>query len=105
MAGLLGLKPEYLPGDWKQGIDPAKVEERLRADTEHKIKGVGVVHNETSTGLTNDLAAIRKAIDAAGHPALLLCDTISSLGSMDFQMDGWGVDVVEIGRASCRERV
>ena len=94
MAGLLGLKPEYLPGDWKQGIDPAKVEERLRADTEHKIKGVGVVHNETSTGLTNDLATIRKAIDAAGHPALLLCDTISSLGSMDFQMDGWGVDVV-----------
>jgi len=94
MAGLFGLDAEYLEGDWRQGIDPAKLEERLRADTNHEIQGVGVVHNETSTGLCNDLAAIRKAIDAAGHPALLMVDTISSLASMDFRMDEWGCDVV-----------
>lgn len=94
MAGLFDLDAEYLPGDWRLGIDPAKLEERLKADVDHEIKGIGVVHNETSTGLVNDLAAIRKAIDAAGHPALLLVDTISSLGSMDFRMDEWGCDVV-----------
>lgn len=94
MAGLFGLEAEYLPGDWKEGIDPARLEERLKADKAHEIKGIGVVHNETSTGLCNDLAAIRKAIDAAGHPALLMVDTISSLGSMDFRMDEWGCDVV-----------
>lgn len=94
MAGLFELDAEYLKGDWTQGIDPAKLEERLRADVNHEIKGIGVVHNETSTGLINDLAGIRKAIDAAGHPALLLVDTISSLGSMDFRMDEWGCDVV-----------
>lgn len=94
MAQIFELDAEYLPGDWRQGIDPAKLEERLRADTNHEIKGIGVVHNETSTGLTNDLGAIRKAIDAAGHPALLMVDTISSLASMDFRMDEWGCDVV-----------
>jgi alanine-glyoxylate transaminase/serine-glyoxylate transaminase/serine-pyruvate transaminase len=94
MAELFGLEAEYLPGDWRQGIDPDQLEERLRADTNHEIKGIGVVHNETSTGLCNDLAAIRKAIDAAGHPALLMVDTISSLASMDFRMDEWGCDVV-----------
>lgn len=94
MAQLFELDAEYLPGDCRQGIDPAKLEERLRADTGHEIKGIGVVHNETSTGLINDLGAIRKAIDAAGHPALLMVDTISSLASMDFRMDEWGCDVV-----------
>lgn len=94
MAQLFGLDAEYLPGDWRQGIDPAALEARLKADVSHEIKGIGVVHNETSTGLTNDLAAIRKAIDAAGHPALLMVDTISSLASMDFRMDEWGCDVV-----------
>lgn len=94
MAGLFGLDAEYLKGSWRMGIDPAQLEERLNADKNHEIKGIGVVHNETSTGLCNDLAAIRRAIDAAGHPALLMVDTISSLGSMDFRMDEWGCDVV-----------
>ncbi len=94
MAGLFGLDAEYLQGDWRMGIDPDQLEERLKADKAHEIQGIGVVHNETSTGLTNDVAAIRKAIDAAGHPALLMVDTISSLGSMDFRMDEWGCDVV-----------
>ncbi|SFT01246.1 pyridoxal-phosphate-dependent aminotransferase family protein [Saccharopolyspora flava] len=93
LASSLGLRPETIPGDWRSGVDPAAVEQRLRADTEHRIKAVAVVHNETSTGVVSDIPAVRAAIDAAGHPALLLVDTISSLGSMDYRHDEWGVDV------------
>jgi len=92
-----GLEIETLPNDWRTAADPAKLESRLREDREHTIKAVLVVHNETSTGVFNDLAALRRAIDAAKHPALFLVDTISSLASMDFRMDEWGVDVVVAG--------
>ena len=92
-----GLEVETLPNDWRTAADPAKLESRLREDREHSIKAVLVVHNETSTGVVNDIAALRRAIDAARHPALFLVDTISSLASMDFRMDEWGVDVVVAG--------
>jgi alanine-glyoxylate transaminase/serine-glyoxylate transaminase/serine-pyruvate transaminase len=92
-----GLDIEVLPNDWRRAADPAKLEARLRADREHRIKAVLAVHNETSTGVAHPIAAMRKAIDAAGHPALFLVDTISSLGSFDFRMDEWGVDVVVAG--------
>jgi alanine-glyoxylate transaminase/serine-glyoxylate transaminase/serine-pyruvate transaminase len=92
-----GLEVETLPNDWRQPSDPAKIEARLREDREHKIKAVLVVHCETSTGVVNPIAQIRRAIDAARHPALLLVDTISSLASMDFRTDEWGVDVVVAG--------
>lgn len=93
MAAHYGLVVETVPFDWRTGVDAAKVEERLRADSDHRIRAVLQVHNETSTGVAHPIAAIRKAIDAAGHPALFLVDTISSLGSFDFRMDEWGVDV------------
>jgi alanine-glyoxylate transaminase / serine-glyoxylate transaminase / serine-pyruvate transaminase len=92
-----GLEVETLPNDWRTAADPAKLESRLCEDREHAIKAVLVVHNETSTGVVNDIAALRRAIDAARHPALFLVDTISSLASMDFRMDEWGVDVVVAG--------
>jgi alanine-glyoxylate transaminase / serine-glyoxylate transaminase / serine-pyruvate transaminase len=92
-----GLEVETLPNDWRTAADPAKLENRLREDREHAIKAVLVVHNETSTGVVNDVAALRRAIDGARHPALYLVDTISSLASMDFRMDEWGVDVVVAG--------
>jgi alanine-glyoxylate transaminase / serine-glyoxylate transaminase / serine-pyruvate transaminase len=92
-----GLQVETLLNDWRTAADPAKLESRLREDREHTIKAVLVVHNETSTGVVNDIAALRRAIDAARHPALFLVDTISSLASMDFRMDEWGVDVVVAG--------
>ena len=92
-----GLEVETLPNDWRTAADPAKLESRLREDREHAIKAVLVVHNETSTGVVNDIAELRRAIDAARHPALFLVDTISSLASMDFRMDEWGVDVVVAG--------
>jgi alanine-glyoxylate transaminase / serine-glyoxylate transaminase / serine-pyruvate transaminase len=92
-----GLEIETLPNDWRTAADPAKLESRLREDREHAIKAVLVVHNETSTGVFSDIAALRHAIDAAKHPALFLVDTISSLASMDFRMDEWGVDVVVAG--------
>jgi alanine-glyoxylate transaminase / serine-glyoxylate transaminase / serine-pyruvate transaminase len=92
-----GLSVETLPNDWRRAADPAALESRLREDREHAIKAVLVVHNETSTGVANDIAALRRAIDAARHPAMLLVDTISSLASMDFRMDEWGVDVVVAG--------
>jgi alanine-glyoxylate transaminase/serine-glyoxylate transaminase/serine-pyruvate transaminase len=92
-----GLEVETLPNDWRTATDPRKLENRLREDREHSIKAVLVVHNETSTGVINDIAALRRAIDAARHPALFLVDTISSLASMDFRMDEWGVDVVVAG--------
>ena len=101
MAEALGLKPEFLglPGveGWRLGVQADLIEERLRRDTQHIIKAVCVVHNETSTGVTSNIAAVRKAIDAAGHPALLLVDTISGLASADYRHDEWGVDVTISG--------
>jgi alanine-glyoxylate transaminase/serine-glyoxylate transaminase/serine-pyruvate transaminase len=87
------LDIELVPGDWRHGVDPAIVEERLHADTGHEIKAVCAVHNETSTGVVTRIKAVRDAIDAAGHPALFMVDTISSLGSMDYRHDEWKVDV------------
>ncbi|WP_328609205.1 aminotransferase class V-fold PLP-dependent enzyme [Amycolatopsis sp. NBC_00345] len=97
MARGLGFTVDFVPGDWRHGVDPTAVEEQLAADTAHSIKAVCVVHNETSTGVTSRIAEIRRAIDAAGHPALLLVDTISSLGSIDYRHDEWGVDVTVAG--------
>jgi alanine-glyoxylate transaminase/serine-glyoxylate transaminase/serine-pyruvate transaminase len=93
MADNLGLTVDFVPGDWRHGVDPEVVAERLGEDGEHAIKAVCVVHNETSTGVTSRIAEIRQAIDAANHPALLLVDAISSLGSTDYQHQEWGVDV------------
>jgi alanine-glyoxylate transaminase/serine-glyoxylate transaminase/serine-pyruvate transaminase len=92
-----GLDVETLAKDWRRPADPAKLEARLREDRAHRIKAVLLVHCETSTGVLNPVAALRRAIDAAGHPALFLVDTISSLASIDFRMDEWGVDVVVAG--------
>jgi alanine-glyoxylate transaminase/serine-glyoxylate transaminase/serine-pyruvate transaminase len=101
MAEALGLKPEFigLPGieGWRRGVQADAIETRLRADTGHAIKAVCVVHNETSTGVTSNIAAVRKAIDAAKHPALLLVDTISGLAAADYRHDEWGVDVTVSG--------
>lgn len=101
MAEALGLKPEFLgmPGieGWRLGVQADLIEARLREDTQHVIKAVCVVHNETSTGVTSNIAEVRKAIDAAGHPALLLVDTISGLASADYRHDEWGVDVTISG--------
>jgi alanine-glyoxylate transaminase/serine-glyoxylate transaminase/serine-pyruvate transaminase len=93
IAVRLSLKPEFIASDWRRGADPEAIEERLVADKGHEIKAVCVVHNETSTGCTSRIGDIRKAIDRAKHPALLLVDTISSLGSIDYRHDEWGVDV------------
>ena len=108
LATRIGLKPEVLASEasdpvlpkaagWRRGVDANQIETRLRADPGHTIKAVCVVHNETSTGVTSDIAAVRRAIDAAGHPALLLVDTISGLASADFRHDEWGVDVAISG--------
>ncbi len=88
-----GLAPTFLPGDWRHGADPEQIESVLRADFARAIKAVCVVHNETSTGVASRILEVRKAIDAAAHPALLMVDTISSLASMDYRHDEWGVDV------------
>src|SRR3954469_10128325 len=88
-----GLQVDYVPGNWRRGAQPADAEQRLREDKQHAIKAVMVVHNETSTGVASRIAEIRKAMDRAQHPALLMVDTISSLGSMDYRHDEWGVDV------------
>jgi alanine-glyoxylate transaminase/serine-glyoxylate transaminase/serine-pyruvate transaminase len=93
MAGKLGLNVHFVPGDWRHGADPATVESMLSEDRSHQIKAVGVVHNETSTGVASRIAEVRKAMDRAHHPALLMVDSISSLGSMDYQHDAWGIDV------------
>ncbi len=97
MATKLGLNVEFIAGDWRHGADPAAIEKRLRADTDKRIKAVAVVHNETSTGVTSRLAEVRQAIDAAKHPALYMVDTISSLASIDYRHDEWGVDVTVAG--------
>jgi alanine-glyoxylate transaminase/serine-glyoxylate transaminase/serine-pyruvate transaminase len=93
MAENLGLKPEFIKTDWRVGADPNVIEDTLRKDTAKSIKAVCVLHNETSTGCLSPVAEIRKAIDAAGHPALYMVDTISSLASTDYRHDEWGVDV------------
>jgi alanine-glyoxylate transaminase/serine-glyoxylate transaminase/serine-pyruvate transaminase len=108
MAQRLGLQPEFLglpgideatglPLSWRHGVQAELIEQRLRRDADQRIKAVCVVHNETSTGVTSDIAAVRRAIDAAGHPALLLVDTISGLASADYRHDEWGVDVTVSG--------
>jgi alanine-glyoxylate transaminase/serine-glyoxylate transaminase/serine-pyruvate transaminase len=93
MAANLGLRVDFVPGDWRHGVDPAAVAARLSEDRNHQIKAVMVVHNETSTGVTSNVAAVRHAMDDAKHPALLMADTISSLASIDYRHDEWGVDV------------
>src|ERR671913_456792 len=92
-AEKLGLQVEYVPGTWRRGASPEELETRLSADTAHAIKAVVAVHNETSTGVTSRIADLRRAMNSARHPALLIVDTISSLGSIDFRHDEWGVDV------------
>jgi alanine-glyoxylate transaminase/serine-glyoxylate transaminase/serine-pyruvate transaminase len=93
MAGRLGIDTEFVAGDWRSGAKADAIEARLVEDTRHAIKAVAVVHNETSTGAVSNVAAVRRALDRSGHPALLLVDTISSLASIDYRHDEWGVDV------------
>ena len=93
MAERIGLKPEFITTDWRHGADPKTIEAKLREDKAKEIKAVCILHNETSTGALTPIAEIRKAIDAANHPALLMVDTISSLASTDYRHDEWGVDV------------
>jgi alanine-glyoxylate transaminase/serine-glyoxylate transaminase/serine-pyruvate transaminase len=97
LAERLQLRTHTIETDWRHGADPAAVEAALAADTARAIKAVCVVHNETSTGVTSQIGAVRRAIDAAQHPALFMVDTISSLGSIDYRMDEWGVDVTVAG--------
>ncbi len=100
MADRLKLDVEFIPGDWRHGAKPEDIAAHLTKDKGHAIKAVMVVHNETSTGVTSRIPEIRKAIDSARHPALLLVDTISSLGSIEYDHDGWGVDVT----VSCSQK-
>jgi alanine-glyoxylate transaminase/serine-glyoxylate transaminase/serine-pyruvate transaminase len=93
MAAKLGIEAEFLPGDWRSGADPDAIEARLAEDRGHAIRAVCVVHNETSTGVASRIPGVRRAIDRAGHPALLMVDTISSLASIDYRHEEWGVDV------------
>src|ERR1700730_6357239 len=100
MAARWGIDVEFMSGDWRHGASPADIEARLAQDSAHAIKAVMVVHNETSTGVTSRVGDIRAAMDKVGHPALLLVDTISSLGSVDFRHDEWKVDVT----VSCSQK-
>jgi alanine-glyoxylate transaminase / serine-glyoxylate transaminase / serine-pyruvate transaminase len=100
MAARWGIEVDFMPGDWRHGADPAAIEATLAKDTAHAIKAVMVVHNETSTGVTSRIGEIRAAMDRLGHPALLLVDTISSLGSVDYRHDEWKVDVT----VSCSQK-
>ena len=93
IAEKLGLRVKWIEGDWRHDADASTIESLLAADKQHHIKGIMVVHNETSTGITSDIKAIRKAMDTARHPALLLADVVSSLGTTEFDQDAWGVDV------------
>ncbi|WP_158809921.1 alanine--glyoxylate aminotransferase family protein [Beijerinckia sp. L45] len=97
MAKRLGMVVDFIPSDWRVGVDPQKIEEKLREDKNHEIKAVCVVHHETSGGLLSDVAAIRKVIDACNHPALLFVDSVSGLGSADLRHDEWGIDVTVAG--------
>ncbi|MBO0691571.1 MAG: aminotransferase class V-fold PLP-dependent enzyme [Acidimicrobiaceae bacterium] len=97
MASNLGLQVDVIPGDWRHPVDPQAIEDRLRSDRSHRVKAVLATHNETSTGVLSDIGAIRRAIDTASHPALLLVDAVSSLGSTEYRHDEWGVDVTVTG--------
>ncbi len=97
LAETIGLKVEMVQADWRKGVDVSKIAERLAADKNHEIKAVLAVHNETATGMVLPMAEVRRALDQAKHPALLLCDTISSLGSMEYKMDAWCIDVTIAG--------
>ena len=97
LAGDLGARVEEIAGDWRSAFDPARIEERLRADPEHRIKAVLAVQTDTATSVTSDIAAVRRALDACHHPALLMADVVASLGTADFRMDEWGVDVAVAG--------
>lgn len=97
LADRLGLDPQLIPGDWRTGVDADAVQQVLQDDRGHEIKAVCVVHNETSTGVTSNIPAVRKGIDAVQHPALLMVDTISSLASLDYRHDEWRVDVTVCG--------
>ncbi|NPU67573.1 alanine--glyoxylate aminotransferase family protein [Bradyrhizobium sp. 83012] len=100
MAARWGIEVDFIPGDWRRGVDPSVIEEKLTADTAHQLKAVMVVHNETSTGATSRIAEVRAAMDRAKHPALLMVDTISGLASADFRFDEWKVDVA----VSCSQK-
>jgi alanine-glyoxylate transaminase/serine-glyoxylate transaminase/serine-pyruvate transaminase len=93
IAESLGLEVDWIEGDWRHGVDPTEIASHLSADKEHRIRAVAMVHNETATGVVSNVPAVREAIDQAGHPALLMVDTISSLASIDYRHDEWGVDV------------
>ena len=93
VAARLGLEVDFIPGDWRHGVDPATIEAKLREDRERAIKAIMVIHNETSTGVVSRVAEVRKAIDRVKHPALFMVDTISSLALTEYQHDAWGVDV------------
>jgi alanine-glyoxylate transaminase/serine-glyoxylate transaminase/serine-pyruvate transaminase len=97
LAGKFGLDVDFVPGDWRSGADIAAIAARLAADKAHRIKAVMIVHNETSTGCVSHPHLVRKALDDAGHPALLMVDTISGLGSLDYRHDEWGIDVTVAG--------
>jgi alanine-glyoxylate transaminase/serine-glyoxylate transaminase/serine-pyruvate transaminase len=100
LALKMKLEVDFIPGDWRHGVNPADIEAKLSADKQHAIKAVMVVHSETSTGVVSNIPAVRKAIDSAKHPALLLVDSISGLGAIDYDHDGWGVDVT----VSCSQK-
>jgi len=100
VAVKLGLQADFIPGDWRHGADPAQIEPKLAEDRQHSIKAVAVVHSETSTGAATQIAEVRKSLDRAKHPALLLVDTVSSLGVMEYRQDEWGVDVT----VSCSQK-
>ena len=100
MAARWGIEVDFVPGDWRHGVDPKIVEATLADDRARAIKAVMVVHNETSTGVTSRIAELRRVMDRANHPALLLVDTISGLASADFRQDEWGVDVA----VSCSQK-
>ncbi len=97
LAGRFGIETDFIKGDWRTGCDVAAIEAKLAADKAHTIKAVCIVHNETSTGTVTDVAAVRRAIDSTNHPALLMVDTVSSLASIDYRHDEWGVDVAVSG--------
>ncbi len=97
LAGKLGIEVDFVEGDWRSGVNADQVEEKLRADINHTYKAICIVHNETSTGVTSNVPNVRAAMDAARHPALLMVDTISSLGSVPYHHDAWGVDVTVSG--------
>jgi len=97
VAVKMGLQAEFIPGDWRHGADPAQIENKLKEDRQQAIKAVTIVHNETSTGVVSRISEVRKAMDRAGHPALLMVDTVSSLGLTDYRHDEWGVDVTVCG--------